>query len=445
MIPSDFPHSVKIPRLIQLHKWLVDPQFLLTYGKERYGDTFMLRIGSLPPLVVTGRHEIVQNVFQDQVMTGDDHFIFEPVLGSQSVIVATGERHKELRSTLIPFFQGQHLRSALGSLHALCEEHAKNMKGPIPFVRKEMEALTLKVMIQFLFGSIDDRLRIELIQTSTSFLEIFRSWTGLLGLFIPRLRFQFGSHGPGAVIERKRKALDQVLDRIIGSTPQEELADSIVGALIDQTAHAGIEKSAQTSKVRDQIRTLLFAGYETTSSALTWYLYHLAKDPEYQAKVRSEISRLEAPEEVTTLGKDSYLTCGWNETLRLYPIAPITFVRRLTLPMTTSEFILSEGSLVAPCMMLSHNDRSVWGEDSAHWRPDRFAGRKAAPFHFYPFGGGIRRCIGATLANIESSLIIRSLLIRYALSDLSPKAPYLKRRGITMLPSSDIALTFTPL
>lgn len=445
MIRNTYPPLVKIPRLIQLHKWLVDPQFLLAYGMKRYGDTFTLRIGSLPPLVVTGRQEIVQKVFQDPVMTGDDHFIFEPVLGTQSIIVATGERHKELRTTLMPFFQGRYLRSALDSLNGLCENHAETMKGTVPSLRREMESLTLKVMIQFLFGRIDDQLRLELIQTSTSFLEIFRSWTGLLGLFIPPLRFQLGSRGPGALIERKRNALDQVLDRVLRDTPQEELADSIVGALAGPTAYSGMQKSSLTSSIRDQIRTLLFAGYETTSSALTWYLYHLARDPDYQARVRTEISQLEGPEEVINLEQDSCLSCGWNETLRLYPIAPIAFVRRLTLPMATSEFTLPEGSLVAPCMMLSHNERTLWGEDSDHWRPDRFVGRKAAHFQFYPFGGGIRRCVGAALATIESSLIVRSLLTRYALSDLSPKVPYLKRRGITMLPSSDITLKFSPL
>lgn len=433
---EDLPPTLKLSRLLQLKEWLTDPEKLIARGIKSSGKTFTLEVGSLGPTVITGEPQIVRQVFQNRVEIGDDNFVFEPVLGAQSIIVATGATHKQLRSKLLPFFQGKSLRQSLPRIKQLCDRAVGRILGRSFYARQEMELLTLDVMIEFLFGPVEMELHQRLIGAAKRFLEIFRHWTGLLGLFLPKVRFELLGFGPGAYISKSLRELNNTILEVISKTPAVQLSETIVGALVTEPHTLIHADSEEQGLILDQVKTLLFAGYETTSSSLAWMLHCLSRDTEIQEEIRAEMKAVNVIDDLLNMG-DSCLNHSWNETLRCFPIATITFMRRLTAPLEWAQGSLPTGTVIAPSALISHFDESVWGEQVRTWKPNRFETIRPAPFEFYPFGGGSRRCIGAHLANIEMALFMHTLLRKASVSSCSNTAIHLRRKGITMLPCPD--------
>ena len=436
------PPSLPWSPFKQLRTWLSDPETLLETGRAQLGDTFSICVGGLKA-AVSGNPEVVQALFQGGIDCEGENLIFEPVLGARSVIVTSGEEHRSLRAKLLPFFQGRALRGSVEQIDRLVENGIADLANTSLDVRQQMEELTLRIIIDFIFGRLKTEHQVVLVEAARHFLGVFRSRFGLLGLFFPALRFEILGWGPAAEIRRRKQALDGVIERVLVEADAEELSHSIVGSLLPENAtFAELLETKEEQAIRsfkttlfDQIRTLLFAGFETTSSSLAWVLYHLSCDSILQDELRSELKGELFAEQRLNLSSDSLLGQIWNETLRRYPIAPITFVRKLKQPISFSEEgVIPAGWGAAPSMVLSHFDQAVWGPDVKTWRPSRFKNSRPTPFQFYPFGGGIRRCLGSWLANLEVATILKGILLNYELSCASSKEPQLLRRGITMLP-----------
>ena len=176
-------------------------------------------------------------------------------------------------------------------------------------------------------------------------------------------------------------------------------------------------------ELRDELVTLLVAGHETTATALSWAVERLARDPERLGRLRDEVKA----------GEDAYLDAVVKETLRLRPVIPIV-VRRLTEPVEIGGHLLPAGTKVAPCIYLLHRREDVYDEPHA-FRPERFLDQPAGTYTWIPFGGGVRRCLGASFALLEMKQVLAALVERLDIEPSRPESERVRRRQITLAPS----------
>jgi cytochrome P450 len=188
-------------------------------------------------------------------------------------------------------------------------------------------------------------------------------------------------------------------------------------------------------ELRDELMTLLVAGHETTATALTWALYWVHRLPEVKAKLLDELSGLGPDPDPAEMFKLPYLTAVCNETLRIYPVALLSFPRRVETPTELMGQPLQPGTILMACIYLLHHRPDLY-PNPEQFRPERFLERQYSPYEFMPFGGGSRRCVGAALAQYELKLALGTILLnsQLALTTNQPIKP--QRRGITLGPGN---------
>jgi cytochrome P450 len=196
--------------------------------------------------------------------------------------------------------------------------------------------------------------------------------------------------------------------------------DDVLSLLV-QARHDDGEPMSD-AEIRDELLTLLVAGHETTATALSWALERLARHPAAWERLRE--------------GEDDYLDAVVKETLRLRPVLPIV-LRRLQQPMEIGGWELPAGVSVAPCIHLVHRRPDVYPEPHA-FRPERFLERPAGTYTWIPFGGGVRRCLGASFALLEMKLVLRAVAAGVErLAPDRPESERVARRSITLVPARD--------
>lgn len=196
------------------------------------------------------------------------------------------------------------------------------------------------------------------------------------------------------------------------------------------------------AELRDELMTLVFAGYETTTAALSWALYWVHYLPEIREKILGELRDFSSGSDPSVVARLPYLTAVCSETLRLYPIALNAFARIVQKPFEVSGHQLESGTIVNVSIYLAHHREAVYPEPK-QFRPERFLERQFSLYEYLPFGGGSRRCIGAALAQFEMKLVLATILSRMQLALLNtyPLKPI--RRGITMMPPNTLEMVVT--
>jgi cytochrome P450 len=177
------------------------------------------------------------------------------------------------------------------------------------------------------------------------------------------------------------------------------------------------------AEMRDELLTLLVAGHETTATSLSWAVERLARHPEKLGRLRDEA---EAGED------DAYMTATIQETLRLRPVISIV-IRRLTEPVEIGGYELPAGVSVTPSIYLLHRNPEVY-PDPESFKPERFLDSPPGTYTWIPFGGGVRRCLGASFAQFEMAVVLRELVKRHGIRPASPKPERVFRRAITETP-----------
>jgi cytochrome P450 len=195
-------------------------------------------------------------------------------------------------------------------------------------------------------------------------------------------------------------------------------------------------------ELRDELITLLFAGHETTASALAWALYWVAFLPEVRRKLLAELEELQPTPDPTAIARLPYLSAVCQETLRLYPIALSAFPRVVKQPLEIAGYALEPGTLLIPSIYLAHHRPTVYPEPK-QFRPERFLERQFSPYEYLPFGGGDRRCIGSAFALFEMKLVLFELVSQLELALVNPKPIRPIRRGLTVAPSDRLRLRIT--
>lgn len=281
------------------------------------------------------------------------------------------------------------------------------LPGNVIDARVAARALTLRVILSLIFGADDPARHRVYTATVGNFLTAF---SGPL-MLVPALRHNAFGYSPWDRFVRSRRRLDDLLDSDIAERRAGDRGDGVLDDLL--SAHQPGEGAPDDSELREQLRTLLVAGHETTATGLVWALFHLHRDADALSRLRAELDTagdLE-PEDLARL---PYLDAVCRETLRLHPPVPIV-LRRLTGPYRLRGVDLDAGDTMGVALPLLHSDPDCW-ENPARFLPERFLDHRYSPFEFAPYGGGHRRCLGAGLADFELRIALATIVARVELS-----------------------------
>jgi cytochrome P450 len=361
-----------------------------------------------------------------QVFTGDPNVlhagegnqVLKPLLGPRSVLLLDGADHMRDRSAMLPAFHGERMQ-AYGYLIAdIASREVASWPAGEVHVRPRMQALTLEVIMRAVFGMRDERLKAHV----ASLLD----WTtdpARLALVVFA-----GPQRVGKLFTRVRIPVDEMLHAEIARRREASDLGEREDILSMLLAHSDMDDAT----LIDELITLLVAGHETTATALAWALERLARHPDAWERLR-ERSGGEASGRDS--GDEDYLDAVVKETLRLRPVVPIV-LRLLKAPMEIAGYELPAGVAVAPNILLMHTREDIYPDPFA-FRPERFLEQPAGTYTWIPFGGGVRRCLGASLALFEMKAVLRVIAAR--VERLTPGAPGAEPMGrsaiVTVVPS----------
>ncbi len=272
--------------------------------------------------------------------------------------------------------------------------------------------------------------------------DLFKSPFTSSFLFFPFLQKDLGTWSPWGRFLRDQRQLDKLLYAEIAERRQqwdEERID-ILSLLMSARDEAG--KAMSDLELRDELLSLLIAGYETTATAMAWGLYLIHQHPAVREKLLLELDSLDENPDSMTIFKLPYLTAVCNETLRIRPVTMLTFPRVVQESTQLLGHSLEPGAVLVGCMFLTHQREDLYPEPK-QFKPERFLERQFSPYEFMPFGGGVRRCLGEALAMFEMKLVLATILSRYQLALAEDKPETLRRRGVTLAPARGAKMMIT--
>jgi len=445
----DGPKAKGLRRTLRLFRLILQPTGYMDDNVRRYGSMFKIGGDSSPPLVYVGDPEVVREIFMldaTQAATGQSNGILQAMVGEHSILLLDGNPHQRQRKLLMPPFHRDRLR-AYGQL--ICDitrqVSAQWQPGQSIVARPPMQALTLGVILQAVFGLREGGRLSELQRLMSSMLDSFAYPISASFLFFPALQKDWGAWSPWGRFLRLREQVRQLLYAEIrdrrqyleqpGVSPAEKT--DILTLLLQARDENG--EGMSDVELHDELVTLLLAGHETTASALVWMLYWIHYLPEVQQKLRAELADLDPQADPMVVTQLPYLTAVCQEALRIYPITPTTFVRVLRQPMTLAGYSFEAGTALMPATYIIHQRPDLYPEPK-QFRPERFWEHQYAPHEYLPFGGGYRRCIGSALAMMELKLSITTLLQEFELTLLKPRPLLPARRGLTLAPPASMRL-----
>jgi cytochrome P450 len=426
----DFPDGPKWPAWLSTWRFLRNRYKYVPPLHEKYGDTFLMRILPGPrKLVVFSDPADIKEIFASdpsQFHAGEGNMILKPVMGPHSVLVTDDAEHQRARKLLMPAFTGPSMRAYQPLVEAIAKVEVDSWHdGDKLLTLDRMNAVTLDVILQVVFGVTDEE-RLAVLRPKVNRMvnieaKMLLAWSYPRLFALPPWRGYF----------KNQKEVDDILYAEIAERRQAhdlEGRDDVLSRLLrvgDETDEAPLSDA----EMRDQLVTLLLAGHETTASALSWTLHEIGRNPEILAKA------LEAADS----GDDAYLEACLKESMRIHPI--IDFVARtLQSDQVVCGRLLRKGTTVTPSIMLSHSREANFA-DSHRFDPERFLVGKIAANTWIPFGGGVRRCIGAAFSLMEGTVVLREVLQRYSVE--APKVAPNKLRNITNVPADKAPVRLT--
>ena len=450
----DGPKAKGLRRQLRILRLILQPTHYMEDNVRRYGPTFKIGGDSSPPLVYVGDPELVREIFlldADQANTGQGNGVLRAMVGDHSILLLDGEPHQRQRKLLMPPFHGDRLRTYAQLIGDITRQVSADWQpGQTLVARSPMQALTLGVILQAVFGLREGERLTELQRLMSRMLDTFAYPLSSSFLFFPVLQKDWGAWSPWGRFVRQRERVRQLIYAEISDRraylAQPDVNPHAKTDILTLLLQARDEDSNGMSdaELHDELVTLLLAGHETTASAMVWLLYWIHHLPEVEQTLRAELASLGDDADPMAIAQLPYLTAVCQETLRIYPITPTTFVRVLKQPMTLAGHDFVAGTALMPATYILHQRPDLYPEPQ-QFRPERFWERPYAPHEYLPFGGGNRRCIGSALAMMELKIAIATLLqqFTFALPNSRPVTP--TRRGLTLAPPASLRIRVNSL
>lgn len=414
---------------------LREPYEHLRRCARRYGDPFTLP-HAFGPIVMTGDPDGIQAIFaaDPAIFAVPGAELVSPIMGQGSLIVMHGERHRAARQLLAPQFHGDRVRAHGEAIRAITLRHIERWRFDTPFAMQELtQAISLDVIIRSVFGVTDEADARELAE---ALIDVLTRSQAALAFFEPLRKNLFGL-SPWARLQRAIARADTLVYRHIAARrASPDRGADVLGLLVAARHDDGTAPGDR--ELRDQLMTLLLAGYDAPAVILSWALLCLHRNPATLARLRAELDGLGKDPDADSLARLPYLEAVCHETMRLYPVLG-SVIRRLTAPLHIKGYDIPAGMNVGAAAAIAHV-RAESFPDPERFEPARFLERSASPFEYLPFGGGARRCIGAAFALHEMKIVLGTI-VRHVALRLVPDQHVLPRtRGVAAVPSTGVRM-----
>lgn len=419
--------------LWQTLRCLLDPVGFHQRHARRFGDLFSVRIAGRNTVLI-GHPDGARDLFSADP---DQFTVYQPegltaLTGEHALLVLTGQAHRRHRKLLTPPFHGERLRACGRIMIAETLREVRRWPRAQAFdVLRSTQAISLAVIIRAIFGVVDDLDAARIASAAQRYMA-----PGLLlPLFLPFLQRNLWGLSPWPRFLRVRRELLDLLQAQIDRRRREPGEDLLSLMLASRDEQGG---ALSDDEVRDELVTLLLAGHETAAVAMAWALYFLHRTPEVLHRLLAEIAELPADAAPAHIAALPYLEAVCHETLRRQPIL-VEVPRQLSRPLRVMGREIPAGVTVSASAVLIHGREDLYPEPRRFY-PERFLSRRYSPAEFLAFGGGARRCIGATFALYEMKLVLFTILrsCKLRLKSARPIAP--TQRGVTMGPKGGVAM-----
>jgi cytochrome P450 family 135 len=427
------PPEPKHSPLVQTLRWAFRPIAFMDDCRRQLGDSFSFRfLGFERPMVLISDPEAIKALYRqrEQALPPGRNIVLEPILGSTSLLIQQGAEHLSRRKLMLPPFHGERMRSYEETMTeiAAAEIDSWPLHREFP-IHARMQAVTLEVILRVVFGVSSgprlDRLREMLATVLTETASPGQQVWGLV-------KQRWGGGGMFERFEDQLREVDELLFAEIAEhrqRPDLEERQDILSMLM--TAEFEDGSRMEDRELRDQLMTLLLAGHETTATALAWTFDLLLRHPAALGRLRDSLAA----------GEEDYLRATISESLRLRPVIPLAG-RRLTEELSVDGMTLPAGTDVTPAIWLTHTRADLYPEPFA-FKPERFLEEGPDTYAWIPFGGSVRRCIGATFAEFEMRVVLREVLTRCELRKADPRPERTGRRNITLSPKAGTPVILT--
>lgn len=426
------PPGPRLPVAVQSALWIRQPLTFLARCERAFGGPFTLRLSGWGTIVMVWDPGEVRDLFRgegDELHTGEANGLMRPLVGDSSIFVVDGDEHRRLRRVL-----GAGLRldafDDAATFHAAAVRAIEGLAPGKPVKLQQLcSAITLETIAATLLGMKPGP---ELGRAQT----ILRMALGPVGTMVASIRplqVVLDRVGPALRLTDPLRELDRVLfGQIDRRRHAERHSDDMLSSMVAPSADD--EGQLTDESLRDQLISLLVAGNETVASALTWALLWIHHEPGVLERLLEEIDRID-PRDATAFDGCTYLDAVVNESLRLCPVVEL-MSRATTGPFEFRGYLLPPGALLSACSYLSHRDPATF-EDPERFDPDRFVRNRYSPYEFYPFGGGIRRCLGAPMALLQMKVVLSTILQERRVQLLSRRV-VARRRNVIVAPGGGV-------
>lgn len=435
----------KSPTLLQIAQWIFNPLGYMKKNRTEYGDIFQAYVswGKTNPLLMLSEPKALQYILthdtgKEFTAPGEVNRILEPLLGRQNLILLSGNEHQRRRKLVTPPFHGERLKAYGNIIQNITQQVIDQWSTEASInVRETMQKITMRVILQAVFGLHEGERFDRLERLLGQRLDMTGSPLGSLLLFLPFLQKNYGSWSPGDRLQKLAKETDDLLFAEIEERRKNPDPDRIDILSLLLMAEDEEGNGLTDQDLRDELMTLLLAGHETTATSLTWALYWIHSLPEVKDKLLAELESVTDKTDSSQFLKLPYLGAVCNETLRFYPVAMLTFPRQVEQPVELCGYQLEPGMLVMGSIYLIHQREDLYPQPE-QFRPERFLERQFSPYEFMPFGGGVRRCVGAALAQYEMKIVLGTMLSQLDLALLNQRPVSPARRGVTLGQSKSV-------
>jgi cytochrome P450 len=417
---SPLPPGPSEPPLVQTLRWLLRPITFLESCRRRFGDAFSVRfLGFQTPMVMLSHPDAIRALYsvREHGLPPGRTVALRPIVGARSLLLLEGREHLVRRRLMLPPFHGERMRAYESIVRDAVARDVDAWPVGRPFaIHPRMQSITLDVILRAVFGVTDSGRRARLAKRLGHLLASTSSVGLQFGVLLSR---RVGGPDPLARLQTLTGDIDALLAEEIAerrADPREDILSMLVTARFDDG------DPMDDREIRDQLMTLLLAGHETTATGLAWAFDLLLRHPRVLDRLVAEVDA----------GEETYLRAVVAESLRLRPVVPLAG-RRLSSELRVNGHVLPPGTDVTPAIWLAHTRADRYPEPYA-FRPERFLESAPATYAWIPFGGGVRRCLGAAFAEMEMRVALAEILRRRGLRPASAAAERVARRNVTFSP-----------
>ena len=412
---QDLPPGASTPPILQMLRYALNPYATMAEGL-RYGDCYTARMPGQPPIVSFTDPQAIKEIFAsdpDALRSGEAlGDLLGPLIGFNSLLVLDGERWGRERRLMQPPFHGERMHTYAATIQQITNDVVDRWTLGTSFsIHSQMQKITLEVIMRVVFG-VEEREKLKRLRRALlRFLSMIDGPTAPF-LFFPMFRKDLWGLTPWGRYTRHRKAvLDILLDEIHrrraeGTTGRTDVLSMLIEAR-DEDGDPMTDR-----ELLDEMLTLLGAGHETTATSLAWTFYHALPRLDVMSKVHEELQSVvgTGPVQAEHLQRLAYLEAVIDETQRLTPVAT-AILRRVKAPVRIGGRDIPAGVNVSAPIYTVHHRPDFW-PNPGRFDPDRFITARPRPYTFFPFGGGVRRCLGAAFAGYEMKIVLAEVLSR---------------------------------